>query len=185
MFYLYYDNLGNVACVTNIIDDSFGPNYIDINLQTYEDFSNSTKQLSDYIVLKSSKVIGKMLLLSRDLHDLDGTVQASGMISKQQEISTNSVVLTQDTTNGTWTATSTMDDINCALFAQGYDHIKEYYVVDNTNRFILLDTFQVNLKTLAACNTVAIKDYDKDICKSQVSLLCRSHHVKHIHIVQE
>ena len=184
MFYLYYDDVGNIACVTNMIDDSFGPNYLDVNFQTYEDFSNSTKQLSDYIVIKNSKVTGKMHVVLRDINKHDRDAQATGIISKQ-EVTNNAVVLTQDTTNGTWTATSTMNDINCSLFAQGDDHIKEYYVVDNTNRFILLDTFQVNLKTLAVCNTVAIKDYDKDICKLQVSLLCRSHHVKHIHIVQE
>lgn len=184
MFYLYYDNEGNIACVTNMIDDSFGPNYIDVDLQTYEDFSNSTKQLSDYIVIKNSKVAGKMHVVSRELDKHEELIQPTGIISKQ-EMKDNAVVLTQDTTNGTWVATSTMNDINCSLFAQGNDHIKEYYVVDNTNRFILLDTFQVNLKTLAECNTVVIKDYNKDICKLQVSLLCRSHHVKHIHIVQE
>ena len=56
MFYLYYDDEGNITCVTNMIDDSFGSNYIDIDLQTYEDFSNSTKQIFDYIVIKNSKI---------------------------------------------------------------------------------------------------------------------------------
>jgi hypothetical protein len=184
MFYLYYDDVGNIACVTNMIDDSFGPNYIDVDLQTYEDFSNSTKQLSDYIVIKNSKVTGKMHVVLRDIDKHDRDVQSTGIISKQ-EMTNNAVVLTQDTTNGTWSATSTMNDINCSLFAQGDDHIKEYYVVNNTNRFILLDTFQVNLKTLAVCNTITIENYDKDVCKQQVSLLCRSHYIKHIHIVQE
>jgi hypothetical protein len=184
MFYLYYDNEGNIVCVTNIIDDSFGPNYIDVDLQTYEDFSNSTKQLSDYIVIKNSKVAGKMHVVSRELDKHEELIQPKGIIRKQKIID-NAVVLTQDTSNGTWVATSTMNDINCSLFAQGDDHIREYYVVDATNRFILLDTFRVNLKTLAASNTVTIKNYDKDVCKQKVSLLCKSHHVKHIHIVQE
>tara|TARA_B110000914_G_scaffold216667_1_gene221901 strand:- start:540 stop:1094 length:555 start_codon:yes stop_codon:yes gene_type:complete len=184
MFYLYYDDVGNIACVTNMIDDSFGPNYIDVDFQTYEDFSNSTKHLSDYNVIKNSKVAGKMHVVLRGIDNQDTDIQPKGIISKQEMID-NAVVLTQDTSNGTWSATSTMNDINCSLFAQGDDHIREYYVVDNTNRFILLDTFQVNLKTLAAYDTVTIKNYDKDVCKQQVSLLCKSHHVKHIHIVQE
>lgn len=184
MFYLYYDDEGNITCVTNMIDDSFGSNYIDIDLQTYEDFSNSTKQIFDYIVIKNSKITGKMHIILRDIEQHDKTAQPSGIICKQ-EIIENSIVLTQNLTNGVWAATSTMNDINCSLFAQGNDHIKEYYVVDISNRFILLDTFQVNLKTLAVYNTVTIENYNKDVCKQQVSLLCRSHHVKHIHIVED
>ena len=184
MYYLYYDNDGAITTVTNKIASSFGAAYIEIDLQMYLDFSNSVKHTFDYIVIKNSKIAGKVHLVLRDISKHDKLAQLSGIISKQEMID-NAVVLTQDTSNGTWSATSTMNDINCSLFAQGDDHIREYYVVDNTNRFILLDTFQVNLKTLAAYDTVTIKNYDKDVCKQQVSLLCKSHHVKHIHIVED
>ena len=184
MFYLYYDDVGNIACVTNMIDDSFGPNYIDVDFQTYEDFSNSTKHLSDYNVIKNSKVAGKMHVVPRNIPKNEDQAQLKGIISKENATD-NSIVLHQHIATGIWSATHTLSDINCAMFAHGNDHIKEYYVVDSTNRYILLDTLQVNLKTLASSGAITISNYKKDICKKSVSLLCSSHHVKHIHIVED
>ena len=183
MYYLYYDNDGSITTVTNKIASSFGAAYIEIDLQVYLDFSNSVKHTFDYIVIKNSKIAGKMHLALRDIGKHDKLAQLSGIINKQ-DVTDNSIIINQDITNGWWTFTSTMDDITCSLFAQGADHIKEYYVVDSTNRYILLDTLQVNLKTLAEKDTIAISNYKKNVCKQAVSLLCGSHHVKHIHIVR-
>ena len=184
MYYVYYDNTGNITSATNMQDASFGTNFVEVDLQTYEEFSNNIKQLFDYIVIKNAKISGKMHIVSRDLDKHEKLMQPTGVITKQ-DISKNLVIITQDITNGKWIVTHTMNDVNCSLFAQGGDHIKEYYVVDTVNRFILLDTFRVNLKVLAAQDTVIINDYNKEVCKHPISLLCSSHHVKHIHIVEE
>ena len=78
-----------------------------------------------------------------------------------------------------------MDSELCSLFAQSNNTIKTYYVVDPTNRFILLDTLSVDLKLVVLHNELKLKSYNKEVSKMSVSLLCNSHHVKHIHNVQE
>ena len=184
MYYIYYNEHGEITAVANIIDNSFGENYIEIDLQTYTDFSNGTKQILDYVVIENVKIKGKMHVVLKDIDMSEGQSQPKGIIVKKQ-IANNAIILKQDKLNGTWTAESTMDDEICAMFSQGDDYLKEYYVVDTKNRFILLDTFQVNLKTLALQDTFTVKDYNKEICKQTVSLLCSAHHVTHIHSVQE
>tara|TARA_B110000503_G_scaffold9827_1_gene13266 strand:+ start:763 stop:1317 length:555 start_codon:yes stop_codon:yes gene_type:complete len=184
MYYIYYNNSGAITAVANITDDSFGEYYIEVDLQTYTDFSNGVKQTLDYIVIENAKIKGKMHIVLKDIDKAEDQAQSRGIVVKQA-IEHNAIILNQDLNNGTWTVTSTMDDIVCAMFAQGENYIKEYYVVDPSNRFILLDTLQVNLKTLALCDNVTLENYNTEVCKQRVSLLCSAHHVKHIHNVQE
>jgi hypothetical protein len=184
MYYIYYNDVGAITAVANMIDDSFGEYFFEVDLQTYTDFSNGVKQTLDYIVIENAKIKGKMHIVLKDIDKAEDQAQSRGIVVKQA-IEHNAIILNQDLNNGTWTVTSTMDDIVCAMFAQGENYIKEYYVVDPTNRYILLDTLRVNLKTLALQDSVTIEYYDKDICSQTVSLLCSSHHVKHIHIVEE
>ena len=184
MYYIYYNDTGTITAVANITDESFGTYYIEVDLQTYTDFSTGVKQVLDYIVIENAKIKGKMHLILKDIDKAEGLAQPKGIINKQS-IEHNAIILNQDLTNRTWTITSTMDDIICAMFAQGDDYIKEYYVVDINNRFILLDTLRVNLKTLALQDSIILENYNRDICKQHISLFCSAHHVKHIHTVQE
>jgi hypothetical protein len=184
MFYIYYKDNGTITSVAAKLNKNYGPNYIEIDLETFEEFTIGSKRTFDYIIIENAKITGKMHIIPRDLDKHTEIVQLTGIISKQALVE-NSFMLNQNITDGTWTASSTLSDINCAMFAQGYDHLKQYYVVDPANRFILLDTFEVNLKTLAADNIIAITNYNKDICKQNVSLLCKSHHVNHIHTVED
>lgn len=183
MYYVYYNDTGSITAVVNIIDSSFGDYYIEVDLDTYTDLSNGTKQISDFAVIDSSKVKGKKIIVSKAIEHVD-LIQPNGIINKLN-YAENAIILNQDQTNRNWTVSSTMDDENCTMFLLNDSYIKEYYVVDPKNRFILLDTLQVDLKDLAAHGTVTIEKFNKDICKQDVVLLCNSHHVKHIHNVQE
>jgi len=184
VYYIYYNDQGSITAVANITDESFGQYFIEVDVQIYTDFSDGTKQVIDYIVLENAKIKGKMHIVLKDIDISESQAQAKGVIT-EQATTNNAIILTQNIVNGTWVVTSTMDDEICALFAQGNDYIKEYYIVDLTNRFILLDTLHVNLKTLALHDTVIIENYNKEVCKQRVNLLCSAHHVKHIHTVQE
>ena len=183
MYYIYYNAEGNILAVANMIDESFGPNYIEVDLKTYEEFSTGNKQTFDYIIVENFKVKGKMQLLAKDI-EITTQVQPRGIIKKSNSTN-NAIILIQNKINGTWRAESTMDDETCLLFAQGKEHIKQYYVVDPTNRFILYDTITVDLKTLALNNNIDLTNYSASVCKKDVSLLCTSHYVKHIHTVEE
>lgn len=184
MFYMYYDDSGNILSVTNLIADSFGPNYFEVDLKTYEEFSNLTKQFFDYIVIDNIKLKGKKQIVPKDLDLSLELNQLKGIIAKHTTAE-NAIIINQDLTNGSWTVTNTMDVELCSLFAQSDNNIKPYYVVDPTNRFILLDTLSVDLKLVALHTELKLKTYNKEVSKMSVSLLCNSHHVKHIHNVQE
>ena len=184
VYYIYYNESGSITAVANMIAESFGEHHIEVDLQTYTDFSDGTKPVLDYVVIENIKIKGKMYIVLKDIDMSKGQSQPRGIIAKQ-DVANNAIIITQNTVNKYWTVESTMSDEICAMFAQGEDYIKEYYVVDPQNRFILLDTLRVNLKTLALQDSVTIEYYDKDICSQTVSLLCSGHHVKHIHNVQE
>jgi hypothetical protein len=55
MYYIYYNDAGEITAVANITDESFGEYYIEVDLQTYTDFSNGSKQILDYAVIPNSK----------------------------------------------------------------------------------------------------------------------------------
>lgn len=184
MYYIYYNDDGDITAVANITDDSLGLHYIEVDLLTYTEFSNETKKIIDYVVTENVKIKGKMHIVLKDIEMLDTHTQPNGIIVKKDK-EENAIILTQDIDNITWTVTSTMSDELCALFAQGDNCIKDYYIVDPNNRFILLDTLQVNLKTLALNDIIYVDNYNREVCKQHVNLLCSASHIKHIHNVQE
>jgi hypothetical protein len=47
----YYNDAGEITAVANITDESFGEYYIEVDLQTYTDFSNGSKQIFTSIYL--------------------------------------------------------------------------------------------------------------------------------------
>lgn len=188
MYYIYYNDDGNITAVANMIDSSFGEFYLEVDLKTYTMFANGSQQMLNYRVIENIKVKGQMQLLPLDIDEFGAVVgyaelHRKGIIPKQK-IEKSCIIITQHLT-GSWSVTSTMDDEICSLFAMGDDHIKEYYVVDPNNRFILLDTLRVNLKTLALYDTSVLEDYNTELCKQNVSLYCNSHYVKHIHTIEE
>ena len=79
-----------------------------------------------------------------------------------------------------WIVNNLIDDVNCTALSIGEDYLKEYYIVDSTNRFILLDKFSINLKELATQKEIKISN-----CSSHkiVSVLTNSSHIPHVHTV--
>jgi len=184
MYYIYYNSQGSITTVANIIDETFGENFIEIDLETYTSFTNGEKQVFDYIVIPNSKIKGKMHIVAKSIEESAELIQPKGIINKGS-YDNNAIIITQDKLNGSWSATSTIEDEICALFAQGEANISEYYIVDTANQYILLDTIQIDLKELAKLDHIDIKRFDKKVCKMSVNLLCNGHYVKHIHNIQE
>jgi len=182
MYYIYYNDAGAITAVANMKDDSFGEFHFEVDLPTYTKLSD-VEAMSSHVVIENVRIKGKMYIVSKNT-DTTEQLYPKGIIPKQP-LTDNAVIFKQSLSAGTWTVISTMNDEVCALFSQGNDYIKEYYVVDPKNRFILLDTLRVNLKTLALYDTVDLEDYNTELCKQNVSLYCGSHHVKHIHTVEE
>jgi len=44
MYYIYYNSQGSITTVANIIDETFGENFIEIDLETYTSFTNGEKR---------------------------------------------------------------------------------------------------------------------------------------------
>ena len=84
MYYIYYNNSGAITAVANITDDSFGEYYIEVDLQTYTDFSNGVKQTLDYIVIENAKIKGKMHIVLKDIDKAEDQAQSRGIVVKQE-----------------------------------------------------------------------------------------------------
>ena len=61
MYYVYYNDRGNIASVTTTINASNNFQYLEIDLQTYEDFMTRKKQIYQYKVIKNIKIKGILL----------------------------------------------------------------------------------------------------------------------------
>ena len=60
------------------------------------------------------------------------------------------------------------------------EYIKEYYIVDKDNRFLLLDTFSLNLKDIAMIEQAVINN---NIENKAVSIITRNSHIPHVHTI--
>ena len=183
MFFIYYDEDGNITSVTNIQDESFGKSFIEIDKTMYNDFVSGNKITSEYLVVDNIKIKGKKHVVRKNIDgDPESNDQPNGIIKKSKELQDNSIVFLQDKKAKKFSIINKMDDDICALFAVGDDYLKDYFIVDQKNRYILLDKIVVNLKELALVEKI---DIELTTATDNVSILCFSNHVNHIHIVKE
>ena len=61
------------------------------------------------------------------------------------------------------------------------DYYREYYITKNTNKYILFDKFNINLRDLVFENIV-IQGHSAD---KEVSIICFESYFKHIHTISK
>jgi len=189
MSYVYYnDTDGSLVCVSNEIDDGFGTNYIECDEETHNKFSNGTYFLHDFVVIANPNNPLVKKLLKRDEHkeiDIDSSVQTARKLQTTVE---NAFVITQDVKQGTWTVTTTFDEIYLSYYSQldSYkEMVKEVYVIKNNNTNILLDTLLIDFNQLLSKNVFKIKGNNKTVAKQEdISLICYNTGDEFIHMVK-
>ena len=135
MFYLHYDEEGNITSVSNI--KATVEKYIKIDKKTFNEFNNGEKAMFDYKVIENVKTKGSYHIVPINI-DEEESVHHTNFVNKA-DILESGIQIVQEKDG--WVVNNFIDDVNCTALSIGEDYLKEYYIVDSTNRFILLDKF--------------------------------------------
>lgn len=177
MFYIHYDDEGSILSVANSKDETLKS--IETDLETYNDFSSLKKQVHEYKVVEDILIKGKMHLVSMVYNDSDEIVQHKGPIPLQKK-SREGINFIQQKNN--WKITCKLKSDLVSAIAAGGDSYRQYYVVDKGNRYLLLDTLNVNLKELVLEKNVKIK---KEYKYKDVLVLSNNSPIQHTHIAEK
>jgi|TARA_B110000908_G_scaffold85608_1_gene102273 hypothetical protein len=173
MFYIHYDEDGNIQSAANTTDAEL---WIEIPEELYHDFSLSRKLFHDYKVVEDIQVKGKMYVTSITYNDLDGGNHNTGIIQCTRTTPLGGIQIVQN--KQSWTVNSFIDNETRTELAYSQDYFKEYYIVDATNRFILFDKFTINLKDFIHSNSIKIQGCSAN---TYASVVTRSSHLLHTH----
>ena len=172
MFFVYYNEQGKITSVSNEISKK--ENCIEISETLFNEFNDGVKEMNNFIVVEDIKQKRKFHVVSVN-YDSNTLQQHTGIIKKYNSID-NGIQIVQNKND--WCVNNFMDGATCTSLTLGDDYIKEYYVVDANNRFILHDTFSVNLKKLAQVENIKVANSQKN---KNVSIFTASSHIEHIH----
>jgi hypothetical protein len=174
MFYIHYDETGNILSVANHTDTAL---WLETTQEVFDDFSFGRKHFHEYMMVEDIRVKGKMHLVSTTYVETGNTAHTTGPIIRTDRVDSG-IQLIQN--NESWTVNNFIDDVTCTSLSIGDDHFKEYYIVDATNRFILFDKFTLNLKDFIHTDSIEIQGCSSNM---NVSVVTRSSHIPHAHTI--
>ena len=176
MFYIHFDEQGNILSAANHND---APLYTEVTKEIYEDFIFGRKQFHEYKMAEDIRIKGKMVLVPVEYDSSSEDEHQSGKIKQDANIDSGIQILQ----NKTHFILNNYMDHNIQLqLSAGKDYYKEYYIVNNKNRYILLETFRINLKKFALKDSIKIKNKHKD---KKVAILTHGSHIPHVHITED
>tara|TARA_B110000977_G_scaffold106177_1_gene138444 strand:+ start:3203 stop:3745 length:543 start_codon:yes stop_codon:yes gene_type:complete len=173
MFYIHYDEDGNAYQVAN---DNDAELWIEISEEVFDDFSLGRKHFHEYKIFEDIQVKGKMHFMSTSYDDLDIINHNTGLIQRTRTKPPEGIQIVQN--KKSWTVNSFIDNTTRTRLSLGQEYLKEYYVVDATNRFILFDKFTINLKDFVHSNSIKIQGCSAN---TYASVVTRSSHIQHTH----
>lgn len=174
MYYIHYNEDGNIESVANHDNATF---CIPTTKEIYEDFSFGKKHFHEYKIIEDVRIKGKMHLVPTDFDETASNSHTTGII-KTADYCSDGIQIVQD--GESWIVNNFIDDNTRTSLSISDDYIKEYYVVDQSNRFILLDTFSINLKDFVMIEQIVINNTVKD---KNVSIITRNSHIPHVHTI--
>ena len=178
MFYIHYDDEGNILSVSNHIDTEL---WIETTQEIFDDFSFGRKHFHEYMMVEDIRVKGKMHLVSTTYIEEGNTAHTTGPIIRADRLDSDIQFGIQIIQNKySWTVNNFIDNKTCTSLSIGDDYFKEYYIVDATNRFILFDKFTLNLKDFIHTDSIEIQGCSSNM---NVSVVTRSSHIPHTHTI--
>tara|TARA_B100001057_G_scaffold319047_1_gene319328 strand:+ start:573 stop:1103 length:531 start_codon:yes stop_codon:yes gene_type:complete len=171
MFYLFYTDNGVILSVSN--SDQEEGNILEIDTDLFEDFSEGRKQIIDYKVIEDAKENGQMHVVPTNINFVDQYEQKKGQVPKNV-LATDCIEFIQE--SNSWRIKNKLAKHKASMLNQN-EYVREYFVVDESNRFILVDKFTVNLQETLT-NDVIIKGHSSD---KNVRLMCFDSYLKHVH----
>lgn len=174
MFYIYFDiDSKHILGITNELNNS-NENYI---IKPYEDvkkFLTGELNFNEYKLQEDIKVKGTFHIVSKDYEPLSDYKHPYVTISRTPKHQENSIQFLKNDSN--FVVNNFLDKETCKELISGTDYIKEYYIVKSSNRFILLDSFKINLKEFATQQQLVIST---NIITEDFYILTHNSHIEH------
>ena len=171
MFYLFYTDKGVILSVSNSNQEE--GNILELDTGLFEDFSEGRKQIIDYKVIEDAKENGQMHVVPTDINFVDQYEQTKGQVPKNV-LATDCIEFIQD--SNSWRIKNKLAKHKASMLNEN-EYVREYFVVDESNRFILVDKFKLNLQETLT-NEVIIQGHGSD---KNVRLMCFDSYLKHVH----
>jgi len=173
MYYIHYDSEGYILSAANHTN---APLWIETSKEIYQDFITGAKQFHEYKVIEDIRTKGKMQIIQVEVDEIVKNEHETGVIQKNTNL-TKGIIFVQK--ENYWIVNNFIDNEIATQLSIGDDYYKEYYVVDKKNRYVLLDTFLINLKDFILKDSIHLDGYSAD---REVSLVTRRSHIPHVHI---
>lgn len=171
MFYLFYNDNGLILSVSNSNQEE--GNALEIDTDLFEDFSEGRKKFIDYKVIEDAKENGEMHVVPTDINFVDKFEQTKGQIPKNVP-ATNCIEFIQ--ASDSWRIKNKLAKHKASMLNEN-EYVREYFVVDESNRFILVDKFTFNLQETLT-KDIIIKGHGSN---KNVRLMCFDSYLKHVH----
>lgn len=175
MFYIYFDlDSKNILGISNEQNNS-NENYVTKSYEDVQKFLTGELNFNEYKLQEDIKVKGTFNIVPIDYQptlDYKHPYTTIFKTSKQQE---NSIQFIKN--KSSLIANNFIDKDTCNELSRT-DYIKEYYIVKSSNRFVLLDSFQINLKEFATQQQLVIST---NITDEDFYILTHNSHIEHVY----
>jgi hypothetical protein len=176
MFYVYFDNeTKNILSITNEINDTL-KYYISKPFDEVEKFISGEQNFNSYKIIEDVRTKGKYDLVPQQYQGEVEDKHCAGTIKETTEQQDDCIQIVRY--NSSLVVNNFMNSSTCKELLAGDNYLKEYYIVDGNNMFILFDTFSIDLKKLAGKKQIKISTNVKN---KNVSILTSNSHIEHVY----
>jgi hypothetical protein len=175
MFYIHYDETGTIISIANSKHETYSN--MEINLDIFNEFNTLKKQVHEYKIVNDLTIKGKTHIIPVHQTDTDNIVQHKGIIPTVKTIDNG---ITFEQRNDLWKVHCNISDSLSADIASRDDNFKKYFIVDKNNKFILIDTLNINLKELVQKDCIEIP---KTFKYSNVAVISNSSSIQHAQLI--
>ena len=171
MFYIHYENDGTIVSVANSKHQTYSN--MEISLEIFNEFNTLKKQIHEYKIVNDLTIKGKTHIVPIHQSDQDDIVQPKGLIPTVENIGHG---ITFEQRNDVWKVFCNITDSLSADIASRDDNFRKYFIVDRNNKFILIDTLNINLKELVQKDCIEIP---KTFKYNNVAVISNSSSIQH------
>lgn len=180
MFYIYFDlESKNILSITNEQNNS-NENYVTKSYEDVQKFLTGELNFNEYKLQEDVRVKGTFHIVPIDYQPPSDYKHPYVTISRTPKHQENSIQFLKNDSN--FVVNNFLDKETCKELISGTDYIKEYYIVKSSNRFILLDSFQINLKEFATQQQLVIST---NIMTEDFYILTHNSHIEHVYNGEE
>ena len=175
MFYIHYDEEGIIISIANHKHETY--NNMEISLDIFTEFNTLKKQVHEYKIVNDLTIKGKTHIIPIDDSDATNIVQNKGIIPTVKTIDNG---ITFEQRSDFWKVHCNISDSLSADIASRDNNFRKYFIVDRNNKFILIDTLDINFKELVQKDCIEIP---KTFKYSNVAVISNSSSIQHAQLI--